>query len=217
MDNFWCWFYRRYILVFCVLLLAIILGAFLAPLLAHAHFDMGAQVIYTLYRITCHQLAYRSWFLFGEQAYYPLRIAGVPNVEPFEKVSGIASYDLRAAQDFIGNELIGYKTTLCQRDIAIGFGFVISGVGFALSRRRWKPISILLWIVLGVLPMLVDGLVQWGGGDVFGWQLRNAYESTPLMRTATGILFGLCSGLFIFPKLDVALRITRNNHNCREP
>lgn len=216
MANFWCWFYKKYILVFCLLLLIITLGAFIAPILAHSGVNVAAQPIYAMYSITCHQLAYRSWFLYGNQAFYPLRLAGIQNMLTYEEVTGNSSSDLTSAKKFIGDASTGYKTALCQRDIAINLGFILAGVGFALSKRKWQPISILFWIVLGLLPLFLDGIFQWSGAIFPDLNMNIQWESTPLLRTATGGLFGITTGLFIFPKLEETLRIAKNNHRCRE-
>ncbi|MGV8024944.1 MAG: DUF2085 domain-containing protein [Anaerolineaceae bacterium] len=177
---------------------------------------MEAQVIYAMYGFTCHQLAYRSWFLYGNQSFYPLRLAGIQNIVTYEEAIGNTSSDLVTARNFIGDAFIGYKTALCQRDIAINFGFILAGVGFALSRRKWKPIPILFWIVLGLFPLFLDGIFQWSEAIVPIMKTTLRWESTPLLRTATGSFFGFTTGLFIFPKLEEALRIAKINHNCKE-
>jgi len=41
---------------------------YLAPLLAHANYSAPAQYIYWVYRLFCHQLPARSFFVFGHQA-----------------------------------------------------------------------------------------------------------------------------------------------------
>lgn len=216
MTNFWCWFYKKYILVFCVLFIAITIGALLAPVFAYQGYRSAAHILYTFYRISCHQLAYRTWFLFGEQTFYPLRLAGIQDVISYEEISGNPAENAALAQSFIGSAAAGFKTALCQRDIVIPIGIVLAGIGFALSKRKWESIPILFWIVLGLLPMFLDGGVQWLR-DVFpSFQIYHAWESTPLMRTGTGFLFGFTSGLILFPKLEQALWITKNNHNCRE-
>ena len=216
MTNFWCWFYKKYILVFCILLILLTMGAFLAPVLANRGINIAARIIYSFYRISCHQLAYRTWFLFGEQDYYPLQMAGIPNVISYEEMSGNMAVDARAAQDFIGSIKVGYKTALCQRDLAILVGIIFAGFGFTLSKRKWEAIPILYWIILGVVPLFLDGSVQWIHNILSVSRGCWSWESTPLLRTATGFLFGFTTGLFLFPKLEQSLWITKNNHNCRE-
>lgn len=216
MTNFWCWFYKNYIHVFCIFLLVIVGGAFLAPLCAHQGATGLADILYAVYRISCHQLAYRSWFLFGEQPFYPLRIANIHGLQTYEGIMNRTFLDPQTASRFTGNEQIGYKVALCQRDIAIYLGFILAGAGFELFKRKWQPIPVLYWIILGILPMLVDGVLQWGNGSILEWRIITVWESTPWLRTATGFFFGFTCGWFVFPKLEVSLRITRDNHNCKE-
>ncbi len=40
--------------------------------------NVPANVIYAIYKPLCHQFGFRSFFLFGEQPYYPLKEAGMP-------------------------------------------------------------------------------------------------------------------------------------------
>src|SRR5262245_56099719 len=56
----------------------------LAPVLMHFGLTGPAQLLYTLYSPFCHQFAFRSFFLFGEQTVYPRAIAGLTNLKPFE-------------------------------------------------------------------------------------------------------------------------------------
>ena len=55
----------------------------LAPTLARFGLSGPADAIYTLYSPFCHQFAFRSPFLFGEQAFYP-RGAANSGYQPFE-------------------------------------------------------------------------------------------------------------------------------------
>ncbi len=192
------------------------MGAFLAPVLANGGHPFTARIVYSFYRISCHQLAYRTWFLFGEQTYYPLRMAGIQDVISYEEISKSTTVDVTEAQDFIGSTTAGYKTALCQRDIAILIGLILAGVGFGFSKRRWGAIPIIYWIILGVLPLFLDGSVQLIRGILPDLAACYSWESTPLLRTTTGCLFGFTTGLFLFPKLEQTLWTTKNNHNCRE-
>ncbi len=130
----------------------------LAPVLMNVGATGPARVIYTMYSPMCHQMASRSFFLFGEQTAYPRELAGtdlisletyataLPEFAAVED-SNWAEFFL-AAREFLGNEQMGYKMALCERDIAI-YGFVlIGGLIYGLVRQRWKirPLPlILLW------------------------------------------------------------------------
>ena len=49
----------------------------LAPSLMKLGAELPANIIYRMYKPLCHQFAFRSFFLFGEQPFYPLAEAGV--------------------------------------------------------------------------------------------------------------------------------------------
>ena len=193
-----------------------ICGAFLAPIFLSKGAVLPAAVLYNLYAMTCHQFAYRSWFLFGEQRIYPLEVAGIPTVASYEDISGNDASDYKAAKAFIGDAIYGYKVALCQRDIAIYSGILLSCAGFGITKRKWLPISVPLYIVLGILPIFMDGITQLAGGAVPILNLLPTRESNPIMRTMTGLLFGITTGLYLFPKLESALNILKNNYRCEE-
>jgi hypothetical protein len=73
-DKVTLWVSRHYIFVVNIFL-AVYLGLpFLAPVLMKAGLPGAARPIYTAYSVTCHQLGFRSWYLFGEQTAYPREI-----------------------------------------------------------------------------------------------------------------------------------------------
>ncbi|HAF61600.1 MAG TPA: hypothetical protein DCK95_04670 [Anaerolineaceae bacterium] len=216
MNGSWCWIYRNYVLISCLLILLYLLGAFLAPVFQYFDIDIPAKLTYAFYSTTCHQFAFRSWFLFGDQTFYPLEKAGLPMVSSYEEVSGNSTINIEVARQFIGDETIGYKVALCQRDVAIFVGLFILAVGFELSKRKWQPIPVILWIVLGVFPILLDGISQFGGSTFPIFNFFPGRESNPAMRTLTGLFFGVTTGLYLFPKLEIMMKIVKNNHRCEE-
>jgi len=197
------WFSNHYMsLVIGFLFLYVFLN-FLAPALMKIGWEAPARVLYRVYSPLCHQLAYRSFFLFGEQFYYPSQLAAIDGVVTYGEASGLNENDIAAARNFLGNEFMGYKMTLCQRDVAIYSALFIFGVIFTFSGRKIKPLPWFLWIVIGLGPIGLDGFSQLLGQTglgIFSWiPLR---ESTPLFRVATGFLFGLASAWFGFPYLE---------------
>ena len=216
------------------ILIAIYIGLpILAPVLMKAGAAGPARIIYTIYRPMCHQMSSRSFFLFGEQIAYPRELAGT-NLTPLEAyTSSIPEFTdvaqenwvnfFLAAQRFVGNERMGYKMALCERDMAI-YGFVlIGGLIYAILRRRYyiKPLSIWLFILIGMAPIALDGFSQ-----LFGYYstpldgsiptgIRAAIqsisplrESTPFLRTATGALFGLMLAWLAYPNIDISMQGT---------
>lgn len=220
-------FTKHWLAVFNVVAFIYVGLPILAPILMNAGAEGPARAIYTIYSPLCHQMAQRSFFLFGEQTAYPREIAGT-ELQPIEAYVG----DLPEFQDidpenwpafflasrkFIGNEQMGYKMALCERDIGI-YGFVlIGGLLFGMLRYRIniKPLPFFLFIVIGILPIALDGFSQlfsyWvvpsDGGAASGLlgliqRLLPLRESTPAMRAFTGGLFGLMLVWLAYPHVE---------------
>jgi uncharacterized membrane protein len=205
----------------------------LAPVLMAAGITAPARTIYVLYSPMCHQMASRSFFLFGDQVAYPREIArtGLQPIEDFmsqiPEFTGVSPENwvdfTYAAREFIGNEKLGYKVALCERDIAI-YGFIlIGGLVYGALRRRFdvKPLSLILFIIVGLGPVGLDGFSQ-----LFGYwstpidgsapdgimatvnSIFSLRESTPFLRTFTGGLFGLMLVWLAYPHINVGMKGT---------
>ncbi len=216
LDGLILWLSHHYVGLF-VSFLALFIGvSILAPVFLKAGWVTPAKVIYTIYSPLCHQLSFRSWFLFGEQAYYPRGLAGIPGIKTFEEVFRMPANVDENTDNFImysryyeGDEVIGYKTALCQRDLAIYASFMLFGIIFAARQRKIKPVSWWIWLLLGVIPMAIDGVSQLPSlmAGLPGWlPLR---ESTPIFRTITGFLFGFTSAWYLFPFMEDSMQETR--------
>ena len=216
MKHPWCWVYRNYIFLTIILILVYLTGAFLAPIFQNSGFQSPADLLYRFYSSTCHQFAFRSWFLYGKQPFYALERAGIQNLDTYEQISGKSPTDLDAARQFTGNAEAGYKVALCQRDVAIFSGLMLAALGFLIWKRKWQPISVFMWIILGVLPIFLDGISQLGGSSFPFFAFLPARESYPFMRTSTGLLFGVTTGLYLFPKMENLLKIIKINHQCED-
>lgn len=182
---------------------------FLAPVLMKAGYPAAAEPIYKVYGISCHRLAFRSWFMFGEQAFYPRAAANIEGVITYGEASGLDEGNLWDARNFVGNEQIGYKVPFCQRDIAIYASMFVFGVIFAVTGRRIKPLPFWWWVLIGLGPIGLDGFSQLFSqiGGVFDFIPYR--ESTPLLRTLTGMLFGLSTAWFGFPVINETMADTR--------
>ncbi len=205
---------RHYLLVFNLILAFYVGLPFLAPVFKHIGADLPARVIYRMYSPLCHELAFRSWFLFGEQAYYPLSLAHIRGVTTFEEASGILAPRALLyvqARQFEGNARMGYKVALCQRDVAIWGALLLFGLVFAVTGRRFRSLPIAIWILLGILPVALDGGTQLLSQLPLS-SLANLLpmrESTPFLRTLTGALFGFLTGWFGFPLIEESIAETR--------
>lgn len=216
-DRFSYWISCHYLAFFNVLIVIYLGLAFLAPVLQKVGAKGPANIIYKGYSFVCHQLAYRSWFLFGEQPAYPTGAAELKGWKTYESLTGLdpdTVTGLWDARSFQGNEQMGYKVALCERDVAIYGAMLLFGIFFALFRGRFphiKPIPLYVWVFLGMVPIGLDG----------GSQLLSQFfpqvnqfipyrESTPLLRSLTGALFGFFTAWFGYPYFDEAMSETRN-------
>ena len=172
---------------------------FLAPVFMKAHLDGAARVIYTMYSGLCHQLGYRSWYLFGERAVYPRDI--------FQQFTGIDPNDLWASRGFIGNETLGFKVAYCERDVAIYGAILLFGLLYSLpAMRQWvRPLNWLMYGLIGVAPIALDGFSQLFSQYPYNtlplFSLLPYRESTPFLRTLTGALFGTANAWLALPYL----------------
>jgi len=222
---------RRWLL-FLNLLVAVYVGLpILAPVLMNAGQTGPAALIYRAYSPMCHQLASRSFFLFGEQPAYPRAIAGsdltpieayMPGIPEFAGASADPaqwSTFLLPARAFRGNEQMGYKMALCQRDISIYLSLLIGGLIYAVVRRFGpvKPLPFWLFVVVGLGPIALDGFSQLFSQLFIGLgmdtlaQLIPLRESSPLLRSLTGAIMGLSLAWLLYPRLDDQFTATAND------
>jgi hypothetical protein len=144
-DRAMYWFSRHYLAVLNVVMLFYFGLPILAPVLMNTGAKVPANIIYTIYKPLCHQFAFRSFFLFGEQPYYPLQEAGVTGVTDFESATGItdihnpSGFARLEAREYTGNKAVGYKMALCERDMAIYSSIFLFGLIYAATGRRlWR-------------------------------------------------------------------------------
>lgn len=208
-DRFSYWLSEHYMLLFIAILLIYAGLPFLAPVLMKTGATAPAKVIYTIYSPMCHQFTFRSFFLFGEQPYYPKADAHVPGALTFEQATGFASNDYTDARSFTGNPALGYKMAFCERDVAIYVGILAFGLLFSLSGKRIRPIPWYWWIFLGIIPIGLDGGIQLTSTLTFLPAWLPVYESTPFLRVLTGGLFGVTTAWYLFPFIEESMRETR--------
>lgn len=169
-----------------------------APLLAEAGLERPALWIYSAYRFTCHQLPYRSYFVGGPELDY-----SVQQVQAVTNVSNPLSLMHRP----LVNSVLGSQTAFCHRDIAIYASVLLAGLVFGLVRDRLQPLSFKVFILF-LVPIGVDGLTQLLGGIV---PFLPARESTWLLRTVTGALFGIGGVWLAYPYIERGMRDIRQS------
>jgi uncharacterized membrane protein/glutaredoxin len=206
-DRVFYWLSRRYMILFNLFAFMYVGLAFLAPVLLSAGRDQSANLIYNVYGRLCHQLAYRSWFIYGDQNAYPRELAGIDGLMTYEEATGLNPSDVDAAIDFRGNQQLGFKTALCQRDVAIYGSILLFGLIFSITKRKIPYLPFIAWVVLGLVPIGLDGLSQIV--SQLPWEILPVRESTPLLRSITGLLFGFSTAWFSYPVIEEAMSDTR--------
>ncbi|MCA9871473.1 MAG: DUF2085 domain-containing protein [Anaerolineae bacterium] len=179
---------RHWLAMANLALFTFIMLPFMAPILMRAGMTGAARIIYTVYVPTCHQLPDRSYFLFGDQTVYTLGELETAGVLP--------GTSILQRRKYIGDETIGYKVAICERDIAIYGSMVIGGLIFGLLRKRRRvpnlPIGVYL---LFLVPIALDGFSQ-----LFGFRTSNWF-----LRTITGALFGLATVWLAYPYVQESM------------
>ena len=191
-------FQRHWLAVLVGILFAYSLVPFLAPVLKKIGLDGPAQLIYQPYKFVCHTYGFRSFYLFGDSF--------VNDRPTFEQKSGIDTSSfvgLLRSRDFQGNAQMGFKVALCERDVAIYFAMALNGVVYGLTRRRGRQLPWLLFVLIGIVPIGLDGFSQLFSQPPFN--LISYRESTWLLRLATGALFGFSLAWLVFPLIDGAM------------
>ena len=220
-DSFSYWVSRHYMAVIAFFLFLYTGLPVLAPVLMKVGATAPANVIYTIYSPLCHQFGFRSFFLFGEQPYYPLKESGWTGAETglqdFETATGIFHlHDPNSstrwdARNYRGDEIVGYKMALCERDIAIYGAMLFFALLFSVTGRRIPPLHWVLWLLIGLGPVGLDGFSQ----IISQFEIQALAsvlpyrESTPFLRTLTGFLFGFSTAWFGFPYVEESMRETR--------
>lgn len=202
-DRFSYWVSKHYMLVLNSLVLLYVGLPILAPVLMSAGYTRPASMIYRFYGLVCHQLAFRSWFILGEQSAYPREAAGVDGLIPYGIATGLGEDDELAARQYVGNQNVGYKVALCERDVAIYGGILLFGLIFSATGKKIKPLPWYLWLAVGILPIAIDGFSQ-----LLSQPPLNMFpyrESTPFLRSLTGFLFGLTTAWFGYPIVEESM------------
>lgn len=210
-DRISLWLSRHWLALVNLLIFVYVGLPFLAPVLMKAGATLPANAIYAAYSPLCHQLGFRSFFLFGEQPYYPRVGAGVEGAVTYSQATGLNEDDLLSARRYIGDEKVGYKVAVCQRDVAIYIAIIAFGLLFAVTGRRIKSLHWIAWLAIGIAPIGLDGFSQLFSqlNLTFLSTLFPYRESTPFLRVLTGALFGFSTAWFGLPYMEESMRETR--------
>jgi uncharacterized membrane protein len=216
-DRVSFWIAKRYLLMLNLFMLIYVGLPFLAPTLMKLGAELPARAIYRIYSPLCHQFGFRSFFLYGEQVVYPLAEARMMGIKTFEQATGIPNlndpYSVTRfdARKYTGDETVGYKVALCERDVAIYLAILLFGIIYGLSGRRVKSLHWAIWLLIGIAPIGLDGFSQLF--SQFNWAWLNSIlpyrESTIYLRILTGSLFGFMTAWFAYPNIEESMNETR--------
>jgi len=194
----------------------------LAPLLMKIGATGPARLIYFIYSFLCHQLADRSFFLFGPKWMYSY-------TELLSDAPGIVTWlGLRA---FVGTLELGYKVAWSDRMVSMYGSILLGGLIFALLRHRLRSPGWRTFVLL-IVPMAVDGITHFISdlagmeqgfryhngwlaaltGNLFSqsFYVGNALGSfNSWMRLITGLLFGLAVVWMVYPMFETCLQNAR--------
>jgi len=216
-DRVSFWIAKRYLLMLNLFMLIYVGLPFLAPTLMKLGAELPARAIYRIYSPLCHQFGFRSFFLYGEQVVYPLAEAHMTGIKTFEQATGIPNlndpYSATRfdARKYTGDETVGYKVALCERDVAIYLAILLFGIMYGLSGRRVKSLHWAIWLLIGIAPIGLDGFSQLFSQFNRAWlnSILPYRESTVYLRILTGSLFGFMTAWFAYPNIEESMNETR--------
>lgn len=220
-------FTRHWLFVLNAFLVVYLGGAYSAPVLMNTGHTGAANIVYTAYSFTCHQLPQRSYFFGGENNSFFATYSEATVVE-----HGADPTNDLTLRRFEGDEQLGYKAANAHRLSALYFGALVGGLLFALV-RRWRPDlePIPLWLLgLMTVPMAIDGtshliseVTRLGFRETNAWAVAltggifsaEFYVGTTigtlnwLLRTVTGILFGAGIVWYTYPLIGLGFEDVR--------
>lgn len=194
------------------------LTPWLAPVFMRLGWEQPARWIYLAYGTQCHQLANRSYFLFGPRLMY----------SPEELAAAGAAEGMTGMRAFQGSPEVGWKVAWSDRMVAMYSSAFVFLAAFRVLGRRVHPFPWWAFALL-LVPLGIDGTTHFlsdlsgfglGFRDDNAWLLALTNGALPRSFTAgdawgsfnawarlvSGVLFGLAVAGLIGPRLptDVA-------------
>lgn len=197
---------------------------FLAPVLMHIGWESAGRTVYFVYSFLCHQMAQRSFFLFGPAGFQMYNISALP-----VNLTGLSeSTRILALRSFVGSAQMGWKVAWSDRMVSMYSTPLLAAIlyGIVRTQARVRPIS--LWVFgLLLLPMAIDGTTHFvsdfaGIGQGFRdsnlWLAALTGNGLPAwfyagdalgsfnswMRLFSGLTFGVAVVGLILPYIDEA-------------
>lgn len=210
---------RHWLMMFIIIFGIFNILPFLAPVLMYTGWESGGNLVYTAYGPFCHQMAQRSFFLFGDQ--FMLNADELPVA-----LTGQAGIDTLKLRNFRGSEITGWKVAWSDRMVYLYGSFWLAGIAYYLLSRRkpLQPIRFLIFI-LSIVPLALDGSTHFVSdfeGLTEGFRYTNDWLATltahalpasfyagdafgsfnSLMRLVSGVMLGFGTVFYAFPIID---------------
>jgi uncharacterized membrane protein len=205
-DRRILWLSKHWLAALNIFMLLFVGLPFLAPILLAAGYSGPANFIYSLYRMTCHQLPSRSYFIFGQQVAFCQRdVAIYGSMLLGGLVFGLVRHRLHPLP-------VGWYI-LFLVPIALDGGMQLASIWLEVG----IPIN-LLWaiglIALGIAMTILRYLryLSWHSYLFFAFgplallylQYVGPHTSNWLLRTITGFIFAFGTVWFTYPYLETA-------------
>ncbi|MEM0437688.1 MAG: DUF2085 domain-containing protein [Candidatus Micrarchaeia archaeon] len=195
--------WRHALAVYIAFTLVFTLPTIGAPVAALTGNDAAASVLYNAAAPLCHQWIYRSHCIFSTQSGWMIddcipaghegkAVIATKYTSATHAYDGVFEYSRqqvgRNRAEYVERDgMFGYKLAVCTRDSAMYLGMLAAALVFALFRTRMRGVPHIGYLLLGLVPMGIDGTAQ-----LFG-----LWESTQLSRIVTGAIAGLAIGIYI--------------------
>ncbi len=222
--RFSLWFFDHWVLVFSTLFGIAMIAPFMAPVFMHWGWLGPAHAIYFVYSFLCHQMAQRSFFLFGPQPMYNTN--QLPVVMTSNEVT-----NMLALRNYVGDPSLGWKVAWSDRMVSMYGSIWLVGMvyGYLRHRRNIRPLNLFAFGLL-LLPMAIDGGTHWLSDVTNSMSSGFRYDNQWLanltgnalphwfyygdaigsfnssMRLISGLLFGLAFVWLAFPYMDRSMR-----------
>ncbi|MGB9635029.1 MAG: DUF2085 domain-containing protein [Candidatus Micrarchaeia archaeon] len=187
-------------LLFSTFLVVLVVGAPVAALLGH---DNIASALYNAAKPLCHQWIYRSQCILDNGKYWVFDdcipqstqsnvIVETKYSSSFRGFDGYFRYSrdqigINRAEHVIRDGMEGYKIAVCSRDFFMYLGLLIAAPAYLLLRKRITTLPSMIYLLIALVPMGIDGT-----GQLLGF-----WESTNLVRSATGLIVGIVMGYYL--------------------
>jgi uncharacterized membrane protein len=201
---------------------------FLAPILMKIGWEGVGRVLYFIYGFFCHQMAQRSFFLFGPHGFEMYPLASLP----VDDTGKNAELVLR---QYLGSPTLGWKVAWSDRMVAMYLSPLLAAMVYGVARRRGAITPLPLWaFLLLLLPMALDGgthmISDLVSGIGNGFRDSNAWLAAltghllptsfyqgdalgsfnSIMRLFSGLTFGIAVVRLLFPWIDTDLTAKPN-------